>query len=80
MKKKILKNSIQCLECGDIIESKNRHDYVSCKCGNVSVDGGTDYLKRGFKKMDSWIDLSVFEELPTYTVTAEEDTNNGKTL
>ena len=30
--------------------------------------------------MDSWIDLSVFEELPTYTVTAEEDTNNGKTL
>lgn len=80
MKKKILKNSIQCLECGDIIESKDRHDYVSCRCGNVSVDGGTDYLKRGFKKMDSWIDLSVFEELPTYAVTAEEDTNNGKTL
>lgn len=40
---------IKCLLCFDIIESKYRHDYVTCKCGNVSVDGGDDYLKVNYK-------------------------------
>ena len=74
MRKKIIKNSVQCLKCADIIESKNRHDYVTCSCGNVSVDGGTDYLRRSFQEMDSWIDLSIYEKVP-----AEVDTN-GNTL
>ncbi len=39
-------NRIKCLNCKDIIESVNRHDYVTCKCGKVSVDGGSDYFKR----------------------------------
>ena len=38
--KKIVKNMIKCNLCGDIIESKHRHDYVTCKCGSCSVDGG----------------------------------------
>ena len=79
MMKKIIRNSVQCLKCADIIESKDRHDYVTCSCGNVSVDGGKDYLRRSFKEMDSWIDLSTYEEEPTYKVTAEVDTD-GKTL
>jgi hypothetical protein len=53
---------------------------VTCKCGNLSVDGGEYYLKRNFKEgMDSWIDCSVYEDVPSYTLTAEAD-NNGKTL
>lgn len=44
--KKIIKNSIRCNLCGDIIVSEHRHDYVTCSCGFCSVDGGTDYLKR----------------------------------
>ena len=47
---KILKNCIRCKHCGDIIESKHVHDYVSCKCGAVAVDGGHEYLRRSFKK------------------------------
>lgn len=43
---KIICNKAQCVVCGDVIESKNRHDYVSCKCGAISVDGGKDYVKR----------------------------------
>ena len=79
-KKKIIKNQAQCLKCADIIESKSVHDYVTCKCGNLSVDGGEYYLKRSFKEgMDSWIDCSVYEDVPSYTLTAEAD-NNGKTL
>ncbi|WMJ76965.1 MULTISPECIES: DUF7695 domain-containing protein [unclassified Sedimentibacter] len=35
-----MKNSIQCECCGDIIESKTVHDFVTCSCGRCSVDGG----------------------------------------
>ena len=79
-KRKIIKNQAQCLKCGDLIESTHVHDYRTCSCGNLSVDGGEYYLKRNFKEgMDSWIDCSVYEEVPSYTLVAEED-NNGKTL
>lgn len=39
-------NAVRCLKCNDVIRSKNRHDYVTCSCGSVSVDGGSWYLKR----------------------------------
>ena len=43
---KIIKNAARCLNCNDVIESKHRHDFVTCTCGKLSVDGGHDYLKR----------------------------------
>jgi hypothetical protein len=42
----IKRNRAQCLKCKQIIESKNRHDFVWCKCKSIAVDGGKDYLKR----------------------------------
>lgn len=36
---------IQCLNCNDVIQSKHRHDFVTCKCGATSVDGGSDYTR-----------------------------------
>jgi hypothetical protein len=36
----------KCKKCRDVIESKYRHDFVSCKCGAISVDGGKDYFRR----------------------------------
>ena len=59
--RKIIKNAIQCKLCGDIIESTGRHDYVECKCGACSVDGGHDYLRRSYKEKDCSVDLSVTE-------------------
>lgn len=41
-------NAALCLGCRDIIRSYSRHDYVSCLCGNVFVDGGEDYYRFGF--------------------------------
>ncbi len=41
----IYENKIQCKNCGWIIRSKNRHHFVTCKCGEVSVDGGSWYHK-----------------------------------
>ena len=45
----IVKNSIKCNHCDDVIESVHVHDFKYCKCGTVAVDGGKDYLKRAFK-------------------------------
>ena len=42
----IVRNRGKCLKCGDVIESKNRHDFVWCRCKSVAVDGGREYLKR----------------------------------
>ena len=41
------KNRARCKKCSDIIESKYRHDFVSCKCGAIFVDGGNDYWRCG---------------------------------
>lgn len=53
----ILRNSAKCLNCNEEIESKHRHDFTTCKCGNLSVDGGPDYLKRNFR--DKYLETSV---------------------
>ena len=38
---------IRCLKCNDIIESKDLHDCISCKCGASSIDGGNQYTRIG---------------------------------
>lgn len=65
--KKILVNKIKCNKCGDIIESVSVHDFKSCKCGAVAVDGGHDYLRRGGYRED-WEELSEYEEEKTELV------------
>ena len=44
---KIVRNRVKCKKCGDIIESKHRHDFVWCKCQSIFTDGGKDYVRRG---------------------------------
>jgi hypothetical protein len=29
------------------MESKHRHDFVKCNCGNAFLDGGDDYIRAG---------------------------------
>lgn len=39
---------VQCLLCKDELYSMHRHDWVSCKCGAVYIDGGQeDYIRIG---------------------------------
>jgi len=42
----IVSNRARCRKCGDVVESKSVHDFASCSCGAISVDGGLEYLKR----------------------------------
>ncbi len=58
---KILRNSAKCKKCGDEIESKYRHDFVRCSCGEIFVDGGKDYFRRGAVDLDNIIDTSIVE-------------------
>lgn len=51
-------NKAQCALCNDVIESIHRHDFVGCKCGEIFVDGGKSYLRRGAKNFLNFIDLS----------------------
>lgn len=38
-------NRIKCAKCNTICTSRYRHDFVTCDCGVVSVDGGQDYCR-----------------------------------
>ena len=58
----IIKNAIRCNICGDEIESKHRHDFVTCKCGACSVDGGHDYLRRCAKDEGCYTEISIIEQ------------------
>jgi len=60
--KKIIRNSAMCLECNQHIESTHRHDYVTCMCGNLSVDGGADYIRRAVKDATKYKDTSIYYE------------------
>lgn len=42
----IIQNAVICNKCDDFIVSKHVHDFVTCKCGAISVDGGQEYLRR----------------------------------
>lgn len=35
----------QCVKCGDYIRSTHRHDYITCFCGAISIDGGAAYTR-----------------------------------
>jgi hypothetical protein len=72
LKMVLTSNRAKCLLCGEIIESKHRHHFVPCHCGNLIVDGGLDYLKRIFNKMDSWVDMSETSR------TAEGQSEDGR--
>ena len=62
--KRITKNSIKCNLCQDIIVSNHTHDFVSCKCGCCSVDGGNSYLKRSYThSIDNFTELSEYKEI-----------------
>lgn len=45
-------NRAECRQCNAVIESRTTHDFVTCGCGRVSVDGGTQYLRRIGQEID----------------------------
>ncbi len=50
-----MKNRAKCRLCQETIESFHRHDYVTCKCGEIAVDGGLDYWRCSAKSWDNFL-------------------------
>ena len=63
---RLIRNAIQCRQCGDVIESQSIHDQVKCQCGQASVDGGLAYARRTYRD-------AGLEELSEYEATPAED-------
>jgi len=57
--KVIISNQIECNSCHDKIWSGHVHDFVTCDCGNVNVDGGNCYMSRGWKTGESYTEQSI---------------------
>jgi hypothetical protein len=52
-----LYNAVRCRGCGTVVQSHHRHDFVNHDCPvdpriEFFVDGGWDYLRRGWTTMD----------------------------
>jgi len=58
---RLLRNSAYCKKCKTHIQSRNTHEYTTCKCGEVSVDGGQDYARRVFWDKTAYTETSVYD-------------------
>lgn len=81
----IVQNAVSCNSCGDMIISKHRHDFVTCTCGAISVDGGQAYLRRvgGNLEKEAFADYSWSLPDELYDACADAvqeamDTNRNK--
>lgn len=62
-KKYLYTNAIKCKVCGDVIESEHRHDFKTCSCGAVSVDGGHNY-QRIVGEPYNYEDMAIWSDKP----------------
>ena len=57
---RLIKNHVRCLHCGDHLESRSHHDYRTCRCRKVAVDGGLEYLRRKGEPGKDYQELSDY--------------------
>lgn len=50
-----MRNRAKCKLCNEILESFHHYDYVTCKCGEISIDGGTQYYKCSAKNWSNFL-------------------------
>jgi hypothetical protein len=55
-------NKAKCLDCGDILISKDANKYEKCSCGSLAIRGGSHFLERkgkNYKELSLMIDIST---------------------
>ena len=68
LRKVLTLNSIKCLECNTVLESKHQHHFVTCGCKNQCfTDGGLTYNRVGA------VDLDKVENLSKYIIMTEQE-------
>lgn len=58
-----MRNRAKCKLCNSVIESFHRHDYVTCSCEEIAVDGGNDYHKCMAKNWDNFLRLDDLDNI-----------------
>ncbi len=49
-----MRNRAKCKLCTEVIESKTINDYVSCSCGEISIDGGLEKYSASARNFDNF--------------------------
>jgi len=52
---RLMRNRAKCKLCGDIIESLHPHDFVACKCTEITIDGGLECYKASAKDPNNFL-------------------------
>lgn len=53
------------MSCGEILESRHRHDYKTCSCEqSTMIDGGLDYGRYGGVDLDKVKHLHIYDNAP----------------
>jgi hypothetical protein len=50
-----MRNVAKCKLCKNVIESFHITDFVSCQCGEIAVDGGSDYMRCFAKDFNNFL-------------------------
>jgi len=50
-----MKNRAKCKLCEDVLESFHRYDYQVCKCGEISITGGSDVYECAAKEWKNFL-------------------------
>ena len=50
-----MRNRAKCKLCADILESFHEHDWVTCKCGEISIDGGNHRMDCSAKNWENFL-------------------------
>jgi hypothetical protein len=61
--RQLVYNAVKCLECGETIVSRTRHDYQLCGCPNETMaDGGLDYMRYGGVDMSKVKPIEIYAD------------------
>ena len=73
--KVLVVNSVRCLVCNTVLESKHRHHFVTCGCKNqTSNDGGLEYQRIFAMDLDLIEILSEYKEVRNANANTKRNT------
>jgi hypothetical protein len=65
MEKQLIHSSVICLECGEVLVSRHRHDYKTCSCEQETmIDGGLEYIRYGGRDLAKVQINSIYDDAP----------------